>query len=100
MFARIALAQTSVEELFEKATQNIVNPIITLFLIGALVLFVFGIFEFIKGADNDEARNKGKQHMIWGIVGLFIMVSVFAIIRVLLDTFGINLPSDNILHGK
>lgn len=91
MFAKVANAQTA-NELFEAATKSIVNPIITLFMIGALSVFLFGVFEFIKGADNEDARRTGRNHMKWGIIGLFIMVSVFAIIRLLLNTFGIPEP--------
>lgn len=88
---------TSADELFQNAVRVIVNPLITLMFILALCVFVYGVFEFIRGADNEDARKKGQSHMIWGVIGLFIMVSVFAIIRLLLNTFGIDLPEGNLL---
>jgi len=55
----------------------------------ALVLFLWGVFEYIKNADSPEDRQKGTQHIIWGLVGLFIMVSVWTILEIALNTFGI-----------
>ncbi|MEY2640648.1 MAG: hypothetical protein RL150_41 [Candidatus Parcubacteria bacterium] len=69
-----------------KIAQVIVNPII-LFLIGAAVLiFVWGVAEYIRGSESDKVRETGRMHMIWGIVGIFIMVSAYTILRILVDT--------------
>jgi hypothetical protein len=86
--ATLSSANSTAGQLLIKVTAAIVNPIITLFFIGALCIFVYGIFEFIRGADNDEARSKGQKHMMGGIVGLFIMVAVFAIIRIIMNFVG------------
>ena len=84
----LSSANSSAGQLLIKVTAAIVNPIITLFFIGALCIFVFGIFQFIRGADNEEERRKGQKHMMWGIVGLFIMVAVFGIIRIIINFVG------------
>ena len=41
------------------------------------------------GGDNSE----GKQHMIWGIIGMFIMVSIWGIIGLLDNTFNLGARS-------
>ena len=76
--------------LLEKATAAIVNPIITLFFIFSFAIFVFGIFEFIKSADDPSGRKKGQEHMIWGVVGFLIMVAVFSIIHLVMNTLGVT----------
>ena len=53
----------------------------------AVVLFLYGVVEMIMGASNEEARTKGKSHMIWGLVGLVIIVAVGAIIDILKNFF-------------
>lgn len=58
----------------------------------ALLVFFWGIFQFIAGAANEEARSKGKTSMLWGVRGLFIMMAVYGILRILLTTFGIKGP--------
>ena len=74
----------------EKAVNVIVNPIIQVVFAVAIIIFVYGVFEFVRGADNPEVRKQGQQHMLWGIIGLTIMVAVFTIIRILLNTLGLT----------
>lgn len=81
------------QPLLEKAVVAIVNPMIQVIFAVALVIFIYGIFEFVRGADNPEVRNKGQQHIIYGLIGLFIMISVFTIEGILLNTLGVS-PSD------
>ena len=69
---------------------EIVNPAIYLLLALAGVYFVWGVFSFISNQENDEGREKGKQHMIWGIIGIFIMLSAFGIIKMITGTFGVD----------
>lgn len=70
----------------------IVNPIIQVMFGLALVIFLWGVWEFVHGADSSDARSKGVQHIFWGVIGMTIMVAVFGIIRILLNTFGIDEP--------
>ncbi len=69
---------------------NIVNPIVTLLFALAVLYFVYGVYEFIKKGDNEKERVEGGQHIMWGTVGLFIMVSVFGIMRIICTTVGCN----------
>ena len=76
--------------------QEIINPIIGLLFTAALFLFLFGAAKLVFQAGEDAKRAEGKQHMLWGMIGMVIMVSVFAIIRVLLFTFEVQgtLPAE------
>ncbi len=78
------------QDLLGKAVKLIVNPIIQVVFAVAIVIFVYGIFEFVRGADNPEVRKQGQQHMLWGLIGLAIMISVFTIMRILLNTLGVT----------
>lgn len=73
---------------------QIVNPIIVFIFALALVYFLYGMVVFIANADNEDARDTGKKHMLWGVVGLFIMVSVYGILKIVIGTMGVS--SDNI----
>lgn len=66
-----------------KVLDNIVNPIITLVALAAFAYFAYGVMMFIRNAENDEKRTQGKQHMVWGIVGLAIVFGASAIINLL-----------------
>ena len=75
-----------------KVVDLIINPFIVLLFTAALFLFFLGMVQFILGASDETKRQMGKRHMVWGVIGLFIMVGVFGIMAVLLRTFGITLP--------
>jgi hypothetical protein len=73
-----------------RAVDVLVDPLIKLIFAAALVLFFWGVFQFIRGASDETARATGRQHMIWGVVGMAIMVSVMAIIEIVLDNVGVT----------
>ena len=67
----------------------------------AVVVFIWGLIQMIGGGeggligeDRDkgvaERRAKGKRHMVWGLLGIFIMIGVYGILAILLNTFGIE----------
>lgn len=70
---------------------EIINPIILLLSAGAFVVFIWGVFKFIKNAGDEKARSEGKQAIFWGIIGLVIIFGAYGIINLALGTF--NLPS-------
>lgn len=41
-------------------------------------------------SDNDQARQNGVKHMTWGIIGLVIMVSAWAVLTIVANTFGLG----------
>ena len=86
---QLAASNASLDSIILKANSLIVNPLIILMFSFALVGFLWGVKDYIAGADDQEARSKGAQHMLWGIVGMTIMVSTFAIMRLVLQSFGL-----------
>ncbi len=79
---------SSFDSLFGKIINNIVNPGITLLLGLAVVFFVWGLFEFISNSAQSEKRDQGYQHMLWGVIGVFIMLAAKGIINIILATVG------------
>lgn len=61
--------------------------VVQFLIVLALVLFFWGVIEFIRNADNPDARKKGKQHMVWGIIGLFFMLTFLSVTGILTRTF-------------
>ncbi len=62
---------------------TIVKALGTLFMAGGVVAFFFGLANFIWGlrqGDTNVIKN-GKQFMIWSLVALFVMFSVYGIIK-------------------
>lgn len=71
----------------------IIQPLIGLIFALALVFFVWGMAQFVLNAQSDKGREAGKQAILYGIIGLFIMTAVFGILSVVLNTFGVSLPN-------
>ena len=82
-FARFAFAKTTVKGLANRIISDLLNPLIAVLIGVAVVVFLWGIVEFIAKAGSEEARTTGKKHIIWGLIGLAIMISVFGIINIL-----------------
>ncbi len=73
-----------------KITATIVNPLIVVMFAFALVGFLWGVQTYITNADDHEARMKGTGHIMWGLIGMFLMIASFTIVHIMLATFGIN----------
>jgi len=84
---------TGVGDVMGRFVTYLINPAIVVIFALGFFLFVWGLVEFLfklnEGGDNKE----GKQHMIWGIVGMLIMVSVYGILSLVTATFGIDLQN-------
>jgi len=93
------VAYASVDSFIGKVDTLIINPLIVLLFALALAYFFYGVFEFIANGDNDEKKTTGKSHMLWGVVGLTVMMGVWAILGVILSTFGISQSQINPEQG-
>jgi hypothetical protein len=65
---------------------NIIVPIIELIVSIGLIVFVWGIIEMIIYADDADAKTKGRNHMLSGLLGIFIMLSAWGIIYLISNT--------------
>ena len=84
------IAYASVDSFVSNVNKLIINPLIILLFALAVVYFLYGIFEFISNQENEEKKTTGKNHMIWGIIGIVIMMGVFTILNIIMATFNIE----------
>jgi len=83
-------AQIQAQCFVDKINIAILFPLITLLMSLAFLFFLWGAFTYVKNADNETAREQGRNHLLYGIIGMLVMVSAFAILNVAAGTFGIN----------
>ncbi|MHB1086241.1 MAG: hypothetical protein ACYCZ0_00655 [Minisyncoccota bacterium] len=76
--------------LVDRFVDYIINPMILIVFATGFFLFVWGLVQFIYKLD-EGAQSSGKQHMLWGIVGMLIMVSVYGIIGLIDETFDLDI---------
>ncbi len=71
-------------------TRIINDSVIPLIFAIATAMFVWGVVQFVINTDEEAKKAKGKQFMIWGIIALTVMVSVWGLVAILGGTFGLN----------
>lgn len=74
--------------IIDKIKTEIINPIIILLVAVAVGYFLYGLMEFIKNQDNEDAQESGKKHMLWGVIGIAIMFSVYGILNLVNNIAG------------
>ena len=72
---------------------SIIDPIVLLIFSAGVFMFTWGLLEFLLKVDSPEDRKKGVQHMLWGIIGIFIMATVFGILNIITETLGLGDPT-------
>lgn len=66
---------------------SIINAAIPIMVSIAFIVFFWGLSKFVIGADNDAEIKKGKEFMLWGILALFLLISVRTILGLLSNEF-------------
>lgn len=83
-------ANPKFDTLVNYITCLISSSIIPLIFTLAFMLFMWGVVQYVINDTEEAKREKGKQFMIWGIIALFVMFSVWGLVKVLTGTFGIE----------
>ena len=89
-FEIIPIAEANVTTLMKSVNRVIINPLIVLLFALAIVYFIYGLARYLLSPDNEEIRKNSKEQMLWGIIGMFIMVSVFGILSLIMNTIGVK----------
>ena len=78
---------------FRQFVLNIYNEFVAsisyLFIAAAALFFAYGIFVFMR-SDDQKKKEVAKSRLLWGIIALFVMVSIWGIINILRYTFDLG----------
>ena len=80
----------SINSFLDKVDALILNPIILLLFAVATVYFIYGIVKYLSLDPSDSKRGEARSSIIWGLVGMIIMFSVYGLISFVLSTFGVS----------
>jgi len=72
--------------LFENIKAYLINPVIYLLFGLALIYFLYGLVELLWAGQVSKNKDQAVQNMIWGVVGMTIMISVYGIMSVVVET--------------
>ncbi len=67
---------------------GMLTPVVALIVSAAIVVFLWGVFKFIKSEGKE--KDAGRDMMVWGIVGIFVMMSMWGLVNILRGTFNLN----------
>ena len=81
---------TTAQQIIDGITSYIFQPIASLLFALGFLIFIWGLVEFIANPNNSSVKEKGKKHMVYGILGLLIMTSVWGIVHLIEDTIGVD----------
>ncbi|MBI5003634.1 hypothetical protein HZC00_00895 [Candidatus Kaiserbacteria bacterium] len=84
------------QALVQKMTTYVIDPLMLILFACGFFLFMFGMVEFLFKKSRGQDSPEGKNHMIYGVIGMLIMVSVGGIIGFLVGTFGIDISGNSI----
>lgn len=89
----VALAQnpittgTQTVSTLANSLRTILGYGITLLIILATLYFLWGVFKYVI---QPEEKEKARTQIVWGLIGLAVMVSVWGLVRFLTDSFGLS----------
>ena len=66
---------------------SIINTAVPIVIAFAVLGFFWGLAKYISSAGDSSKIEEGRNIMIYGTIGLFVMVSLWGILRILSETF-------------
>jgi len=73
-------------DLLQRILTNIVNPFVSLLIGAAVIYFLWGVLEYIMNAESSDKRKEGQMRMLYGVLGIFIMVTAYGILNLIINT--------------
>jgi hypothetical protein len=66
---------------------DVINPLIAVVVGIATLTFLWGLIKYLKGSTKSDERAQANSYMLYGILGLFIMVAFWGFVTLLLNVF-------------
>lgn len=64
--------------------------VIPIMMMLALIYFIYGLAEYIKESGDTGKITEGRTRMIWGVLAMFVIISVWGLVRFLDETFKLD----------
>ena len=99
----LVLAQTTVQlgywQSLLRGVAGIINTLVGILIAGAVIFFIWNVLKYIRAADGDKKAEAAKG-MLWGVIGLAVIVSVWGLVGLLQTTFQVGTPTNTVDTGK
>lgn len=98
----LAIAGTLIDILGK--LKELADAIVPLFMVIAVAVFLWGIIKYITAGGSPEKEKAARGFIIYGLIGIFVLVAFWGIIRILTTSFGIDLGGSqelpSVIPGK
>lgn len=84
----LAFAQANAYSILS-TIRGILNVVIPILITLGIIYFIWGVIEYVI-SKTEEAKKEGRDKMIYGIIGLFVIISIWGLVGILSNTFGIQ----------
>jgi Kef-type K+ transport system membrane component KefB len=85
----LAMAQgySNLENSLDSIIHLLNSYIVPLIVAIAGVYFMWGLIKYVTNQDDEGNRTSARNMMIYGIIVLFVMISVWSLVNILVGTF-------------
>lgn len=76
------------EQILANVVREIFSPLYQAVVGVSILYFLYGVAKYVIDLNNPEKKTDGRSHMLWGTLGLFIVLSVGGILEIFKGFFG------------
>lgn len=77
---------------------GLISAVLPVLIALGVLYFVWGVVSFVI-ADEEEAKTKGRDRIIYGVIGLAVIVAMWGLVGILQKTFGLTTGTEVTLPG-
>lgn len=89
-FAPSLVFARTISSIISDTIRPIIDTLVPLFIAVAVAVFLYGVVKYVTSAGDEEKRKEAKSYMLYGIIGLFVMVSIWGLVTIISDTFALD----------
>ncbi len=69
---------------------DVLEQVVVIIVGLGLLAFLYGIFNYLTNYSDEKKREESIQYITYGLLGLFVMVSVWGLVGILTGTFNLE----------
>jgi fumarate reductase subunit D len=88
-FTPLAVYAQDLEEVMD-TIKRMVDRLVPLFMVLAVAVFFWGIVKYITAAGDAEKEKVARGYILYGLLGIFVLVAFWGLIMIVANTLGIT----------
>lgn len=68
---------------------ELLNAVLPVLVALAVLYFVWGVVQYVVSSD-EEAKKKGRDRIVFGVIGLVVIIGVWGLVNIVRNTFGLG----------